>query len=616
MMRVRAIPVDRESFFRTVSDLLGPADVAATVILNTLMDAKSAGIFWKDRESRFLGCNQKFAEDAGVESPADLVGKTNFDAYPKGQAEAYRADDLEVIKTGMPKIGIEEPLLLSMGKTVWIETNKAPLRNSAGEIIGLLGSYRDVSERHNAEDERVRMALELAEARQAARMSMLDALTALPNRRCLQEELNQRVALLGADSQKQFAVIAVDLDRFKAINDLHGHAVGDEMLKEVARRLSEEAQTEGFVARLGGDEFILVMPFASDADLTRRLFGLIAKFEAPMVLAEHQLVVRVALGVATAPANGVDSDILMRHADMALYRAKEQGGRHVVFFQSEMEFNARERALLERDLRLAVENDQIVPYFQPIQDLKTGQVGCYEVLARWPHPERGLVPPAQFIQIAADAGLIGALTINLLRRACHEAKNWPGAPRLALNIAPVQLLDPALPQKLLKLLSACGFPPARLEIEVTEDALVSDITTAKAILTSLKNQGMRIALDDFGTGYSSLKHLSQLPFDTLKIDQSFVRSMNDNDNALVIVKAIVQLAKNLGLGLIAEGIETEQQAIVLGALGCERGQGYYLGRPLPGIRHAEERSKKDDENEASASVGHAPVVPRVQQRAV
>jgi predicted signal transduction protein with EAL and GGDEF domain len=343
---------------------------------------------------------------------------------------------------------------------------------------------------------------------------------------------------------------------------------------------------------------------------------LIAKFEAPMVLAEHQLVVSVALGVATAPAHGVDSDILMRHADMALYRAKEHGGRHVVFFQSEMEFNARERALLERDLRLAVENDRIVPYFQPIQDLKTGQVTCYEVLARWPHPERGLVPPVQFIQIAADAGLIGALTMNLLRRACHEAKNWPGAPRLALNIAPVQLLDPALPQKLLKLLSACGFPPARLEIEVTEEALVSDITTAKAILSSLKNQGMRVALDDFGTGYSSLKHLSQLPFDTLKIDQSFVRSMNDNDNALVIVKAIVQLAKNLGLGLIAEGIETKEQAMVLGALGCERGQGYYLGRPLPVISNANEQIRNQDESEASTSVGHAPVVPRVQQRAV
>jgi PAS domain S-box-containing protein len=186
MMRVRAVAVDRESFFRTVSDLLGPADVAATVILNTLMDAKSAGIFWKDRESRILGCNQKFAEDAGVESPADMVGKTNFDVYPKAQAEAYRADDIEVINTGMPKVGIEEPLLLSTGETVWIETNKAPLRNSAGEIIGLLGSYRDVSERHNAEDERVRLALELAEARQAAKMSMLDALTALPNRLDLQ----------------------------------------------------------------------------------------------------------------------------------------------------------------------------------------------------------------------------------------------------------------------------------------------------------------------------------------------------------------------------------------------------------------------------------------------
>jgi PAS domain S-box-containing protein len=249
MTRVRDIPVES---FRNLSDLLGPADVAAAIILHTLMDAKSAGIFWKDRESRILGCNQKFADDSGVKSPADLVGKTNFDTYPRAQAEAYRADDLEVINTGVPKIAIEESLLLATGETAWVETNKAPLRNSVGEIIGLLGSYRDVTERHNAGNERMRMALQLAEARQAARMSTLDALTGLPNRRWLQEELNQRMASLGADPKKQFAVIAADLDRFKAINDLHGHAIGDELLKEVARRLSEEAQVEGFVARLGG----------------------------------------------------------------------------------------------------------------------------------------------------------------------------------------------------------------------------------------------------------------------------------------------------------------------------------------------------------------------------
>ncbi len=583
-------------------------------MLTALLDALSIGMFWKDRESRILGCNKKFVDDFGAASAADLIGKTNFDLYPAAQAEAYRADDLDVINTGLPKLGIEEPLLLATGETAWVETNKAPLRDSAGEIIGLLATYRDVTERRKAGDERVRMALELAAAKQAAKTSMLDALTELPNRRHLQEELNDRLISLSASPKERFAVVAVDLDRFKAINDLYGHAAGDELLKGVASRLSEDAGTDEFVARLGGDEFILILPFASDADLTAKLSALIARFEEPISLAEHQLVVSVALGVATAPADGAGPDVLMRHADMALYRAKGHGGRRFVLFQPEMEFSARERAVLERDLKIAIKNDEIVPYFQPIQDLRTGQVSCYEVLARWPHAERGLVPPSQFIPIATDAGLIGALTLNLLRRACQETKDWPGAPQIAMNIAPIQLRDLALPQRLLKLLSECGFAPARVEIEVTEDALVSDIATAKVVLTSFKNLGMQLALDDFGTGYSSLQHLSELPFDTMKIDQSFVRSMNDSENGLTVVKAIVQLAKSLGLGLIAEGIETEHQALALRELGCDRGQGFYLGRPRPGIAYVQERSRKDDEDEASAAVDNARVAPHVQQR--
>jgi diguanylate cyclase (GGDEF)-like protein/PAS domain S-box-containing protein len=593
------------------SELPSSSNLTADLMLTAVLDALSVGMFWKDRESRILGCNQKFAEDSGAAGPDDIIGKTNFDFYPKAQADAYRADDLEVMNSGLPKLGIEEPLLLATGETAWIETNKAPLRNSAGDIIGLLATYRDVTERRKAGDERVRLALELAAARQAAAMWRQDALTGLPNRCHLQEELSQRLGSLGADPAKRLAIVAVDLDRFNAINDLHGHAAGDEMLRAVAGRLSEDARPDGLAARLGGDEFILIWPFSSDAELARRLAALVARFEGPIVLAEHQLVVSLAMGVATGPVEGADADVLMRRADMALHRAKERGGGRFVFFQPEMESLATERALLERDLRIAVKNDQIVPYFQPIVDLGSGQVACYEVLARWSHPERGLVPPGQFIQIAVDAGLIGAITLNLLRRACHETRNWPGAPRIAINIAPVQLRDATLPQTLLRLLAECGFPAARLEIEITEDALVLDFTTAKAILTSLKNLGVRVALDDFGTGYSSLQHLSELPFDTLKIDQSFVRSMSDSKNARMIVKAIVQLAKNLGLELVAEGIETEDQLLSLSVLGCEHGQGFFLGCPSPGISQAAKPGKTDNETE----IGGPLVLPPPQQRA-
>lgn len=557
--------------------------LTAESMLAAVLDALSVGMFWKDRESRILGCNQRFAEDSGGTGPEDIIGKTNFDFYPKEQADAYRADDLEVMSTGLAKLGIEEPLLLPTGETAWVETNKAPLRNAAGEIIGLLATYRDVTERRKAGDERVRMALELAAARQAAASSRQDALTGLPNRRHLQEELGQRLVSLSAGQAKRLAIVAVDLDRFTAINDLHGHAIGDELLRAVAGRLSEGAGPDGMVARLGGDEFILVLPFTTDADLTAQLSALQARFEGPVVLADHHLAVSVALGVARAPVDGVDAEALLRRADMALHRAKERGGGRFVFFQQKMEALATERALLERDLRIAVKSDQIIPYFQPIRDLGSGEVSCYEVLARWQHPERGAIPPTQFIQIAVDAGLIGAMTLNVLRRACRETLNWPGAPRIAINIAPVQLRDASLPQTLLKLLSECGFPAARLEIEVTEDALVADFATAKAILTSLKNLGVRVAIDDFGTGYSSLRHLSELPFDAMKIDQSFVHSMNDNKNALTIVKSIVQLAKNLGIGLVAEGIEAEDQILTLTVLGCDRGQGFHLGPPAPGM---------------------------------
>jgi diguanylate cyclase (GGDEF)-like protein/PAS domain S-box-containing protein len=556
-------------------------------MLSTVLNALPVRLFWKDRDSRILGCNKQFADDAGFADPVDMIGKTNLDCYPSAQAEAFRADDLEVINSGRPKLAIDEPLRLANGETAWLETNKVPLRNTAGEIIGVLGTYRDVTDRHSADDERVRLAVEFAAVKQTAAMALHDALTGLPNRYYLEKELRKRLLLLAEKMGERVAVVALDLDRFKTINDLYGHAVGDELLRRVAGSLSELVGAEGFVARVGGDEFVLLLAFVHHSDLTRRLDDLIAKFNMPLLLTEHQIAIDTTLGVAVTPADGGDPELLMRHATMALYRAKKQGRGCIVFFDPEMELQARERALLEHDLRIAIRNDEIVPYFQPIMDLKTRRVVCYEVLARWPHAERGLVPPGQFIGIATDIGLIGVLTVNVLRRACLDvAVNCPGTPRIAINIAPIQLRDATLPQTLLQVLSECGFPPARLEIEITEDAIVSDIVLAKTILTSLRNLGVRVALDDFGIGYSSLRHLSELPFDTIKIDQSFVRSMNESKQSLTIVKTILQLAKNLGLEVVAEGIEAEDQALSLHVLGCEQGQGFFLGRPSPGFGSA------------------------------
>jgi diguanylate cyclase len=427
-------------------------------------------------------------------------------------------------------------------------------------------------------------ATELAAAKQAAEMALHDALTGLPNRRCLLERMRAMLEAPGA----RLAVAAVDLDRFKPVNDLYGHAVGDELLVQVARLLAEEAGSDSIVARLGGDEFVLVTAYESEDQLIRKLSNLCAKFAQPIKLARNQVTVGATMGIAIAPADGSEADLLLRRADVALYRAKAEGRGRFAFFEAGMDARVHERAALEQELRAAVANDEIVPYFQALVHLETGEVAGYEILVRWPHAVRGLVMPSEFIPIAVETGLIGELTFNVLRRACRETLNWPGAPRISLNIAPVQLQDPQLPQKLLQVLAECGFPPARLEIEVTEDALVGDYEAARLVLVSLKNVGVRISLDDFGTGYSSLRHLRDLPFDVLKIDRSFISSMGDSAEALSIVKTIVQLAKSLGLGVTAEGIETEAQASELQTLGCERGQGFLLGRPAAGPLSSED----------------------------
>jgi diguanylate cyclase len=423
-------------------------------------------------------------------------------------------------------------------------------------------------------------ATKLAAAEHAAAMALHDVLTGLPNRRHLQTTLKARIA--AATGQTPIAIVAVDLDRFKPVNDLYGHAVGDELLVRIAQLLKDEAGSDGFVARLGGDEFVLVLGYEAEDQLIGRLAALVATFETSLPLGANEVSIGATLGVALAPADGTDAELLMRRADVALYRAKDDGRGRFAFYEQGMDERVHERAALENDLRIAVRNDEIIPVFQPFVAFGSGAITGYEILARWNHRTRGEIEPALFIRIAAETGLIGELTMNVLRRACRESLHWIGAPRISLNVAAIQLKDAALPQKILKVLAECGFPPARLEIEVTEDALVGDFDAARAILTSFKNLGIAIALDDFGTGYSSLRHLRELPFDELKIDKSFVQTVNDSDEALSIVRTIVQLAKSLGLGVTAEGVETAAQARMLEDLGCERGQGFLLGRPEAG----------------------------------
>lgn len=420
------------------------------------------------------------------------------------------------------------------------------------------------------------VAIELAGAQRASDLARRDPLTGLPNRRLLFETFAELLSNAG-----EMAVIAIDLDHFKPVNDLYGHGAGDEVLKRIAAHLSDCVGAKGFAARIGGDEFVVLLPFGDKTALDAQLDMFLASLNQSVPINGNDVVVGATLGVARAPRDGMDADLLLRRADVALYRAKARGRAQYAFFEPGMDVELAERAALERDLRIAVSEDQIIPYFQPLIALSGDNAPAYEVLARWPHATRGLVSPEVFIPVAEETGVIGELTLNVLRQACQQALMLPGSPRIAVNIAPIQLQDPALASKILRILTQCGFPAHRLEIEITEDALVANIEAARALLQSLRNLGVRIALDDFGTGYSSLRHLRELPFDTLKIDRSFVSAMNASEEALSIVKAIIQLAKSLGLSVTAEGIETEAQAMMLQALGCQRGQGFLFGRPSP-----------------------------------
>jgi diguanylate cyclase (GGDEF)-like protein len=416
---------------------------------------------------------------------------------------------------------------------------------------------------------------------EVTRLALYDTLTGLANRRYLKMQLEQAIAR-AQRTGGSFAVLMLDLDGFKPVNDRYGHPAGDHVLVEIGRRLAERVRKGETVARLGGDEFVVVLEQLDDADTPLRAAQrLISGIAETIALPDATVQVGASVGIAVFPADGDDGDSLIRRADVALYRAKEAGRGQCRYFQQSMDREVHERAQLETDLRRAIASGQIVPFFQPLVDLKTQRLTGLEVLSRWQHPERGLINPAAFIPVAEDTGQIQALTLAVLRQALSAARDWDPSLTIAVNIAPQQLKDATLGDTLEAVLREQGFPPQRLEIEITENALIGDLALARTVLHDLKARGMRVALDDFGTGYSSLSHLSELPFDKIKIDRSFVQSMNERPHSASIVNAVIALGHSLQLATTAEGIETEAHAQALRRLGCGSGQGFLYAKPLP-----------------------------------
>ncbi|WP_420822886.1 putative bifunctional diguanylate cyclase/phosphodiesterase [Sphingomonas solaris] len=409
-----------------------------------------------------------------------------------------------------------------------------------------------------------------------------DPLTGLLNRRSLGEGVANLFGRAGQRG-KTVAMLMLDLDKFKTVNDLHGHEAGDTLLRDVAAAIAGLLPPNAMLARLGGDEYAAVFLYDAANPVTVDLVAerLIARLAEPFDLGEATAHVTVSLGIARSDHDCTNGDALMRRADIAMYAAKKAGRNRLVWFDASMERALQARNAVEAGLRSGIPNGEIVPYYEQQIDLATGRLLGFEVLARWEHPTRGLIPPDIFIPVAEETGMIGDLSLSVMRQAFEQARGWDAELSLSVNISPAQLKDPWLAQKIVKLLVETGYPARRLEIEITESALFDDLDLARTIIGSLKNQGIRLALDDFGTGYSSLAHLRALPFDRIKIDRSFVMSMAENSESAAIVTAITRLGDSLGMPITAEGIEDGAIAAQLQAIGCHKGQGFHYGRPIP-----------------------------------
>ncbi|WP_348637272.1 EAL domain-containing protein [Caulobacter sp. NIBR1757] len=457
------------------------------------------------------------------------------------------------------------------GKSIPVEVFSRQMDDGArAETSGLeVLAIRDLRERRGAE-EKIRY---LAEH---------DGLTGLPNRNALQVKLRAALERVEA-SGESLAVVCIDLDHFKEANDLHGHLAGDQVLIETARRLTANLQAPSFAARLGGDEFVVVQITDQDqpAAAAELAGGLLEALKVSTSWEGQEQAMGASLGVSLYPDDGRTAAALLANADMALYRAKESGRGAYRFFKREMDETIRERRNLARELRQAITDEELIVHYQPLARASDGEVCGFEALVRWKHPVRGMVPPLDFIPIAEECGLIGPLGEWVLRRACADAASWDKPLRIAVNLSPLQLNNPALPTLVHEILITSGLSPARLELEITESALFKDYQRALDNLRRLKALGVRIAMDDFGTGFSSLSTLQSFPFDKIKVDKSFVENIHRDERATVIVRAVLGLGRSLNIPVVAEGVETEEQREFLRGEDCAELQGYAIGRPAP-----------------------------------
>ncbi len=523
----------------------------------------------------------------------EMIGRTAKDFFAPDTVARIAEHDRYVVQSRRMLHLEEHPIELRAHERRIAVTTRLPILGEGGEPRYLLTVTQDVTEKKRAEA-------------RIERLAHYDSLTDLPNRAAF-NSCFASVLERAASSDESFAVLSVDLDRFKEINDVFGHSTGDRLLRALAERLS--ATLEGaFLARIGGDEFAVIVtesPVPTHAArLAERLLAAVADdFE----VEGHRLRVGLSVGIALYPIDGVDEASLLGNADAALYRSKAEGRGSIRFFEADMDHRLRERRALLHDLRSAVERGELVAYYQP-QARIDGEIIGFEALARWRHPSRGEVPPSTFIPIAEESGLIHPIGEWMLREACREAASWPRSLHLAVNLSPVQFRHGDLAGLVHQVLLDTGLAPGRLELEITESVLVDDLPRALAILRRLKALGVRIAMDDFGTGYSSLSNLQAFPFDKIKIDRSFISNLERNAQAATIVRAVIALGRGLNLPVLAEGVETKAQLDFLSGEACSEVQGYSARPAAPDCRLCRCRRPRRAARAAHCKVGVMPAL--------
>jgi diguanylate cyclase (GGDEF)-like protein/PAS domain S-box-containing protein len=558
----------------TITDISSRREIEEALRLSekryrALFERNLAGVYRSTLDGRILDCNESFARIFGYGSREEVLQQAAWDFYvtPEDREAA-----LGKLLERQSLTNYELCLKRKDGSTVWVLESENLIEGADGSLSVIEGTTIDITERKRAEE-------------QVKHLAFHDPLTNLPNRLLFNDRLTLAVAQAHRHNQK-LAVLFLDLDRFKVINDSLGHSVGDELLRQVAERIQEHVREGDTVARLGGDEFTLLVPgITAEEDAAKIARKVCEAIHDPFWIDGRELFVTTSLGVSVYPSDGHDADTLVRNADSAMYRAKEQGRDNYQLYTPAMNAKAIERLSLESRLRQAVANDELELHFQPFIDLSTAEVLGAEALIRWRHPELGLIPPGDFIPIAELSGLIVPIGEWVLRTACAQARRWHemGFSNLtvSVNLSSRQFQQTDLVRQVTSALAESGLDPDKLDLEITESNAMQNAEHSINTLWGLKKQGVRISMDDFGTGYSSLNYLKRFPIDRIKLDQSFVRDLPADKDDAAIAMAVIAMGQSLKLVVIAEGVETEEQLAFLKGHMCDQLQGFLLSRPLP-----------------------------------